>query len=283
MPDLESGIREWKRSLSLAFGDGEEILDELESHLREEIDRLMQAGQGPDAALAAAQAKLGRPVDIAAEYARVVPPARWLPIPAGLALFALLLGCFAWVAIVPLYQQRGDVLLILHVTAIVAGYAVGFYVGLLGLCYVACWLLRPISLGQRRALGRILLLGNGTAALLLLIGMVLGAGWAHDHLGHAWNNDPREIATLIPLLWFAVLAGLSRSFPRKQHEWALLSILAINVIVWGWFAPALLDTRLHSYGLRVTLLIVVIGGSTAPLAAAALGLLPPGRLRRQSA
>ena len=70
MPELETRIREWKRSLAIAFGDSGKILEELESHLREEIDRLTQAGHAPDKALVAAQAKLGRPMDLAAEYAR---------------------------------------------------------------------------------------------------------------------------------------------------------------------------------------------------------------------
>src|SRR6516225_6987315 len=108
MPELESGIREWKRSLILAFGGPGEIVEELESHLREEIDRMRQAGHGPEAALAAAQAKLGRPVDLAAEYARVAPPARWLPIPVGLALLVLLLGYLGWALVVPGLRPGGD-------------------------------------------------------------------------------------------------------------------------------------------------------------------------------
>ena len=95
MPDMETRIREWKRSLAVAFGGYGEVVEELESHLREEIDRLTQAGQAPDAALMTAQAKLGAPENLAAEYARAVPPARWLPIPVGLALIVLLFGYWA--------------------------------------------------------------------------------------------------------------------------------------------------------------------------------------------
>jgi len=281
MPELETRIREWKRSLAIAFRDAGEILEELESHLREEIDRLTQAGHAPDKALVAAQAKLGRPMDLAAEYARAVPPARWLPISVGLAVLVLLLGYFTWAFLVPGFLQGRNVLLGLHVATLVAGYAVGFYAGLLGICYVVCWLIRPIGLGQRRSMGRTLFVANASAALLLLIGMVLGGVWAHNQWGHAWNNDPREIGTLIPLLWFMALTGMLWTVPQKQHLWVLLSVLAISVNVWGWFGPALLPQQLHAYGFRATILYLVVLGSGLPLAVALAGLLPPGQLRRQ--
>jgi hypothetical protein len=281
MPEVETRIREWKRSLAIAFGGAGEVIEELESHLREEIDRLTHAGHAPDAALAAAQAKLGRPVDLAAEYARAVPPARWLPIPVGLALLVLLLGYFSWLFVAPGFLQ-GDNVLGLHVATIVAGYAVSFYAGLLGICYVVCWLIRPIGLGQRRSLGQTLFLANAGAALLLLAGMVLGGVWAHNRWGHDWTNDPREIGTLIPLLWFTALTGMSWIVPQKQHLWVLLSILAISVDVWGWFGSALLPQQLHSYGLRTNFLYYSLVVCTAvPLAVASVGLLPPRWLRRQ--
>lgn len=281
MPELENRIREWKRSLEIAFGGSGEIIEELESHLWEEIDRLTHAGHAPAAALAAAQAKLGPPVDLAAECARAATPARWLPIPVGLAVLVLLFGFLAWLLVLPGLQRGKDLLLLLHITTIVAGYAVGFYTGLLGICYVACWLIRPIGLRQRRSLGITLFVANAGAAHLLLFGMVLGGVWARDQWGHAWNNDPREIGTLIALLWFTALTWMSWTIPQKQHLWVLLSVLTITVSVCGWFGPALLPRQLHAYGLITTLLSLILVCTVAPLAIALLGLLPPGWLRRQ--
>ena len=143
MPDMETRIQEWKRSLVLAFGGSGEFVEELESHLREEIDRLTQAGRPADAALAAAQAKLGRPADLAAEIRRAVPPGAVVAHPCGLYAARSLFGYLAWALVLPRFRQGGDVLLGLHIAAIVAGYAVGFYAGLLGICYVACWLSGP--------------------------------------------------------------------------------------------------------------------------------------------
>jgi len=282
MPDLETRLREWRRSLVTAFGGSEEIADELESHLREEIDRLVQAGQAPEAALAVALAKLGRPVDLAAEYARAAAPAWWLPIPICLALPVLLVGFVAWKFFVP-KLVAGDALLASHVGTLVAGYAAAFYAGLLGICYVACWLVRPIGLGQRRFLGRALLAANSGAALLLLSGILLGAVWAHGQWGRAWNNDPSEIGTSLAVLWFAGLSGLWWAVPRKQHLWVLLSIVGIGVGVWGWVGPFLFR-QLHDYGSRPNLIVWLLAISTVvSLGVALLGMLPPGRLRRQIA
>src|SRR4051794_9082915 len=138
MPDLEARIREWKQSLAVALGGAEEIVAELESHLREELDRLIQAGEPPEAAPAAGPAKLGRPADLAAEYGRVAAPVSWLPVWVCLALPALLIGLAAW-GLVPRLFAGGNGLLVAHVTALIAGYAFAFYAGLLGVCYVACW------------------------------------------------------------------------------------------------------------------------------------------------
>jgi len=284
MPELETRIREWKRSLAIAFGGSGEILEELESHLREEIDRLTQAGHAPDAAMTAAQAKLGRPADLAAEYARAAPLARWLPIPVGLALLVLLFGYLTWLFVATGCLQRGNVFLLLHVATTCGGYAAGFYAGFLGMCYLGCWLIRPIGLGQRRSLGRTLFVANAGAALLLLLGMVLGGVWAHDRWGHPWNNDPREIGTLILVLWFTTVTAMLWAIPQKQHMWVLLSVLTISVVVWVWFVPLWIELqRGHSYGPgpSTTLLYLVVVCTAVPLAVTLLGLLPPGRLRRQ--
>jgi len=238
-------------------------------------------GNRCDAALAAAQAKLGRTVDLAAEYARAAAPSRWLPIPVCLVLLVLLFGYFTWVIFVRGFLQGGNALLGVHVDMIVAGHLVGWYTGLLGICYVVCWLIRPIGLGQRRSLGRTLFVANAGAAILLLAGMVLGGVWAHDRWGHAWNNDPRETGTLLPLLWFAALTALLWAVPQKQHQWVLLSVLGISVGVWGWFGPTLLPQQLHAYGPRAAFLYLVVVFTVVPLAVALLGFLPPGQLRRQ--
>ncbi len=287
MPDLEARLREWKRSLSVAFGGASEIVEELESHLREEIDRLVQAGQQPDAALAAAQAKLGRPGALAAEYARASAPESWLPIWICLAPPLLVLGLIAWVFFLP-KLLIGQTLLVAHVASLIAGYLVAFYGGMVGACYVAWWLFRPISLGQRRLLGQVLFLANASAAILLLCGILLGVMWGQKNLGVGWSNDVREIGTALAVVWFAVLAGLWRLLPGKQHLWVLCSVLGVSVGVWAWFGPHLFPQwqrgpLLRSYGVSPVILWSLVVCTVVPLGIALLGLLPAGRLRRRPA
>jgi hypothetical protein len=45
MFDLEERIRHWRQAQAHALGGRVEVLDELESHLREEMQRLVTAGR----------------------------------------------------------------------------------------------------------------------------------------------------------------------------------------------------------------------------------------------
>jgi hypothetical protein len=110
--------------------------------------------------------------------------------------------------------------------------------------------------------------------------MALGAVWAREQWGRAWSNDPRELGTLIPVFWFAAMTVLWRVAPRKQHLCVLLGIVGIGVSIGGWFVPALFSLT-HAYGYGTTYLYL-FAGLGLPMAIAMLGMLPPGRLRRQT-
>ncbi|MBX6314220.1 MAG: hypothetical protein IRY99_15105 [Isosphaeraceae bacterium] len=55
------------------LADRGEVPDELEGHLRDELEALMRAGHPPTGALAIAMTRLGPPSAIAAEFAKVPP------------------------------------------------------------------------------------------------------------------------------------------------------------------------------------------------------------------
>jgi hypothetical protein len=156
----------------------------------------------------------------------------------------------------------------------VGGYAIAFYAGLLGVCYVVYWLWRPIGIGQRRALSQTLLLANGLAADLLLGGVLLGLRM------HPWSNDPREIATVLVVGWFAMTAVLWWFVPGKQHLWILLGVVGSSVGLWGWFSPLFIGSPTSSF--TPAILYWLAAGTILPLAAALLGLLPPGCFRHQT-
>src|SRR5262249_45199534 len=80
MPELEQLIAQWRRGLAEKTGCGSEVLDELESHLREAIVQLVQGGHSEEQALTLAASGLGSPPALAAEFAKVAAPTPWLPV-----------------------------------------------------------------------------------------------------------------------------------------------------------------------------------------------------------
>src|SRR5689334_13132838 len=100
MPELEQLIAEWRRGLAEMAGCSPEVLDELESHLRDEISQLVRAGHSEEQALTLAASRLGSPHTLATEFAKVARPAAWLPVRVlnigflALVLATLLFGYF---------------------------------------------------------------------------------------------------------------------------------------------------------------------------------------------
>src|SRR5262249_54274987 len=98
MFDLEERTRHWRQAQAHALGGRAEVLGELESHLREEVQRLVAAGQTPEIAWETALARLGDPRQLAAEFAKVSPPGAlgWLPARVAVTVLAVLGLVIAW-------------------------------------------------------------------------------------------------------------------------------------------------------------------------------------------
>ena len=78
MFNLESKISEWREQM-LAVGIQSPVpLEELETHLREEIDRQMRAGTNEQIAFEVAQAQMGRAEPIKVEFKKVGGFLAWL-------------------------------------------------------------------------------------------------------------------------------------------------------------------------------------------------------------
>ena len=93
MFDLEQQIASWREQFVLALPNRSDVLDELESHLRDETDRLIRAGQSPEQAWQIATAKLGDAKTMAEEFAKT-SPSPWLP--ARLSLSILITLRLSW-------------------------------------------------------------------------------------------------------------------------------------------------------------------------------------------
>jgi Cytochrome C assembly protein len=285
MADLDDRFAQWRHRLAEALGGSAEVLEELEGHLRDEVVRRVAQGQSADEAFAEAAEQLGRPAALAAEFARVAPPAPWLPV--RFALVVLIAGA-GWLAGMlsvnlgtPQFREDLGALLAVHIIAVTLGYSTTLIVGALAACYV---LARPFGLPdlrQRQGLVRATCYLTAAALALTALAVVLGGFWAQQRLGRFWNWDPRETAALLVLHWDAVMLVLLGRRLANDHALLLLGLAGNVVVALAWFGPNLLGIGLHAYGTPTALPLGVF--VLAQLALAALGFVPAGVLRRARA
>jgi hypothetical protein len=88
MFNLDNEISAWRKQMLFAGIQSPVPLDELESHLRDEITRLVENGADPQAAFEAATQKIGGPTMIKEEFSKIQPSRRKQFIPLLLPLFA---------------------------------------------------------------------------------------------------------------------------------------------------------------------------------------------------
>jgi hypothetical protein len=237
MPEREELIAHWRRNVAETTGCPNEVLDELESHLREALQQLVQAGHSEGQAFALAAARLGHPRALATEFAKVAEPASWLPVRlatfAAVVLAALLVGYLLarW------QDDRLELLLAVHVGAITLGYSASLLVGTLVICYVSIRPFRDLAAGQIRGLERAVFALTVTATVLSFIGVLLGCVWARDHLGRYWDWDPKETWGAVVLVWDASLLLLLAA-RVWEHRVMLLGILGNGLVSFAWSAGA---------------------------------------------
>jgi len=262
MFDLEQHIREWRQAQAAALGGGGEVIDELESHLREEVSRLQQSGQALEQAWATALARLGAPGQLATEFAKVpeVRPLGWLPARVVLAMYSILAVGLAWLLFVRWRDGRAGLLLGVHVLTVTLGYMAAFAVGALSVWAIVTRVIVGWDARRNEGLRAIALRLSATGLTLTGIGVVLGGFWAHENWGRSWNWDMREIGGLGVVVWQAtMLLCLLRS---RRRAAMLLGVTANIIVSLAWFGPALIEPLispggnqhgLHSYGVPVYL------------------------------
>jgi hypothetical protein len=234
MFDLETHVRAWREQMEASLGSNDEVIDELESHLREEFERQTGTGKPPEHAWSAATARLGDAGAIASEFRRAAGTF-WLPTwVAGCVLVATAV-CVAGFVVMRLGNGRFTPLLAAHVFAVTIGYVTTFAVG-----GMAVWAVLSADgrLGSfRSAAGRFTLVGLALTA----VGVVLGAVWAKEHLGRYWGWDARETGAV-----FVVAAGLAMLCfalrPAGGSMALFLGLIGNIVVSLAWFAPPLMES-----------------------------------------
>jgi hypothetical protein len=283
MFDLDQHVRSWRQSASGTLGDGSELLDELEAHLRDEFDRLTASGQPAERAWDAAVLKLGSPQNLASEFAKL-QRRFWLPAWMAAGSLALFVALLAWFVIARMAQGRFRPLLAAHVTFVAAGYAAVFATGALGICAV---LLRAASGWDERQDAALRFAGTGLSLFALvttLLGVALGAWWAHDNLGRWWAWDIREIGGLCVLAWAGVLLQSFRSPHSTPQSRTCIAVMGNMVVALAWFGPVFAGTAGAAHattnGYPPSSVGMFMGGFLiAQMLVVYLALLPVGILR----
>jgi hypothetical protein len=186
------------------------------------------------------------------------------------ALLALFLGS-------GLVNGRVRPLLAVHVFTIVVGYAAGFGIGAL-----AAWaLLARAGFGWDST--RACALRSAAARLALfsvamtLVGVVLGAVWGREYLGHYWGWDLREVGGLAVMAWGCLLVWWLRRGRAIGVAGMVLAVMGNAVVALSWFGPPLVTKVGYgaapwAHGLLLGAFIV------AQLVVASAALLPAGGL-----
>ncbi|HEY8751742.1 MAG TPA: cytochrome c biogenesis protein CcsA [Tepidisphaeraceae bacterium] len=275
MFDLDQSIAAWRNSLPEQFRSRIQLLDELEQHLRDDIDRRIASGASPAEAWNSALTQLGSLETLSNEFAKL-DKRMWAPAWIATAVLLLVVASVGYLAITLRRPLLGA-----HVLFVTTGYVAVFAIGFLAFISV---LTRAIGLSTDHQLGafkrtstRLAML----AALTTCIGVALGAIWAHANLGHWWTWDPREIGGACVLAWTAVLIQSFRSRSSAPLSLMLLGVMGNIVVACSWFGPALFIQKL-SYGYTPAFMSAILGSFLiAQILVIYIALLPAGALSLQ--
>ena len=265
MFNLESSLTEWRRQMLAAGLQSGRSLDELESHLREEISVLQAAGSSEAAAFEQAVARLGSPHLVCTEFDKIRVRHIW-PVKIGWALWLVATLLLASVMMWRLPAGRRSLLLGAHVLSVSAGYGGAMLLGGFGILHVVWGRSNRLSLTRRQSLNRATHRFGPLIAGLVLAGFFLGMVWSRQNLGRYWGWDPREIGGLAASVWLAALVVLQRSDRLRDRAVMLLGIGGSLVVSLAWFGGDLWYSyqhnheRLHAYGTATGCLLAVLLG-----------------------
>jgi hypothetical protein len=239
MHDVEERITAWRRATAKLLPGQPEIVQELEDHLREQIEVSLRAGLTSADACAQAIERLGDPRATAAEFGRLSDGRLTAWWPARLVFWGLPLFFVPFLALLCWRYLSGSLefLLVVHVFLVSLGYVATFASGGLGICCLCTQFLRPLTGRERRAWSRSLFLLTLVAGSTVLVGLVLGAIWTKVHWGRYWAWDPKETGAVLVLVWTGTLAIAQAKFSRGRSERVvpMLAVLGNAVTAVAWF------------------------------------------------
>ncbi len=273
MSDLESSIIEWRRQMRAAGLKSGPRLDELESHLREEIGALTSAGASEAVAFEQAVARLGSPHSVSTEFNKIRVGHIW-PVKIGWALWLAATLLVAGGLMRGLLTGRLGLLLGAHILSVTAGYGGAMLLGGFGILHVAWGRSGRLSRTRRQSLNRAVHRFGPLAAGLVIAGLLLGMFWSRQNLGRYWDWDPKELGGLGASAWLLALVVRQRNGRLRDQTVMLLGIGGSTVVTLAWFGGILWDNhrRLGTYGFETAWLLAVLLG--IHLVFLAMGMTP---------
>jgi hypothetical protein len=239
MFDLNQQIDRWISAFAKQGACSSDELQELESHLREEIAALVAAGRSQQEAFSKSVSRLGDPHEICGEFAKnehrflsdsvALRAGSVMVVLAGLA--AVLVGLAVW-------MNRGDGLLGAHLGSIVFAYVVPFLLAVVGT--YAIFRAAMVKSGEPqfrdRFAGQCRFL-LGAIALGCVTGAILGGIWAERHWGRFWGWDLKEIGALSVVICALVLYLLVTRHKLSSVHLGQASLMMSLVTFVAWFGP----------------------------------------------
>lgn len=218
MFDLEENIRSWRRALLERAEIASQHADELEDHLREEIEGLHAAALSEEEVFLIATRRLGRVEVLADEFAKATATPRWRMqlqwMLCGYVLVSLTLGAISAAAIYAFSIAR-------RTSIGMAVYAAVLLLGVIGVVFLARWASRASSADRLRAVfARCVQTRGGILglALLAIVTEILVSGarvtWVQNSQHVAWMGFilyAQWFLWLIPMGALATLAWRDRA------------------------------------------------------------------------
>jgi cytochrome c assembly protein len=267
MFDLESQITSWRESFNRQKVD-EQTLAELESHLRDAYRKLHRGDVAPEQAWQQAVAELGEPTVIADEFRKSAKQFWWWP-----QTFAVCLVALSASAVMVQGLLRGkftmDWILMIHVQAVTTGYVAMFAVGALAFCAMVQQMIHQWDARRDAALHSFGFKLSALAVFCVGAGILLGMVWSGRNRHAYWSWDPREVGSLLTLLWATCQMFIFRNGAAPTRLVVGSGLVANIVTALAWFGPVTIDSH-HSYGhdtlfgpglgLFLVIQLVLIGG-----------------------
>jgi ABC-type transport system involved in cytochrome c biogenesis permease subunit len=251
MFNLEQAIAEWRRQMRAAGIGSPARLDELESHLREDIRVGKSAGTTEAAAFQRAVLRLGTPAAVKSEFNKIERgQIRTVKIGAALWIGGVMITAAVFCR--GLLAGKINFLLYAHILMVTAGYGAVFLTGGFGICYVYWRRSHELSPVRQRSLGRAVCLLSPLALGLVIVGIILGMPVSRQLFGAYWRWDPKEIGGVSVALWLIDLVVMQR-FMHLSDRASMRMCLGANLVVsLAWFGAGIMDHNRKTHGGAMT-------------------------------